>query len=115
LSLHEFPVFTTDLESLDGEFLKLVLRTGGFIDALRQKASGTSGRKESHHDAFQDLRITQPPLSKQKTIVAAYRTALKRATTLEAEATETEAKAAETFEIALGFLPPTPLSDRPVS
>lgn len=110
----EFPVFTADPARLDGEFVRLVLRTGGFIEALRRKASGTSGRKRITPDAFQDLRIPLPPLYEQRTIVAAYRAALNNATALEAEAAETESKAAEAFETALGFAPPTPLPNRPV-
>ena len=110
----EFPVFTADPARLDGEFVKLVLRTGGFIEALRRNASGTSGRKRITPEAFQDLRIPLPPLPEQQAIVAAWRAALDKAESLELEAAETEAKAAEAFETALGFAPPTPLPDRPV-
>ncbi len=110
----EFPVFTADPARLDGEFVKLVLRTGGFIEALRRKASGTSGRKRITPEAFQDLRIPLPPLPEQQAIVAAWRAALDKAASLEQGAAETEAKAAEAFETALGFAPPTPLPDRPV-
>ena len=110
----EFPVFTADPARLDSAFVKLVLRTGGFIAALRRKASGTSGRKRITPEAFQDLRIPLPPLPEQQAIVAAWSAALDRAAALEREAAETEAKAAEAFEVALGFAPPTPLPDRPV-
>lgn len=110
----EFPVFTADPARLDGEFVKLVLRTGGFLEALRRKASGTSGRKRITPEAFQDLRIPLPPLPEQQAIVAAWRGALDKAASLEQEAAEAEAKAAEAFETALGFPPPTPLPDRPV-
>ena len=41
----EFPIFVPAPERLDGEFVKLVLRTGSFLAALHAKASGTSGRK----------------------------------------------------------------------
>ena len=41
----EFPVFVPASELLAGKFVKLVLRTGNFLAALRAKASGTSGRK----------------------------------------------------------------------
>ena len=110
----EFPVFTADPARLEGEFAKLVLRTGGFIEALRRKASGTSGRKRITPDAFQDMRIPLPPLDRQRAIVAAHRAALDRAAALEREAGETEARAREAFEAALGFAPPAPLPDRPV-
>lgn len=110
----EFPVFTADPERLHGEFVKLVLRTGGFLEALRLKASGTSGRKRITPDAFQDLRIPLPSLDEQRTIVAAYRAALGKAAMLEKQAADIEAEAAEAFEAALGFPPPTPLPNRPV-
>lgn len=110
----EFPVFTPDPERLDGEFVKLVIRTGGFLAALRRKASGTSGRKRITPEVFLDLRIPLPSLADQQAIAAAYRAVLDRATALEREARETEAKAAKTFEIALGVKPPTPLPDRPI-
>ena len=110
----EFPVFVPAPDHLDGGFVKLVLRTGDFLAALRQKASGTSGRKRITPDAFADLHIPLPPLDEQRAIVAAHRTALSRAADLEREADEVEARAMEAFEAALGFDPPTPLPDRPV-
>ena len=110
----EFPVLTPIPDRLHSEFVKLVLRTGGFLSALRAKASGTSGRKRITPEAFLDLRIPLPPLDEQRTIVAAYHAVLNRAAGLDREAGETEARAAEAFEEALGFGPPTPLPDRPV-
>jgi type I restriction enzyme S subunit len=110
----EFPVFVPDPARLDGEFVKLVLRTGGFIEALRRKASGTSGRKRITPEAFQNLRIPLPPLDEQQVIVAAWRNALDLAAALKLKADQAETKAAEAFETALGFAPPTPLPDRPI-
>ena len=110
----EFPVFTADPARVEGEFVRLVLRTGSFIEALRQRASGTSGRKRITPKAFQDLRIPLPPLDEQRKIVAAHRAGLDHATALEREAAETEARAMRAFEAALGFEPPQPLPDRPV-
>ena len=110
----EYPVFTTDSERLESEFAKLVLRTGGFIDALRSKASGTSGRKRITPDAFEDLRIPLPAPHEQRTIVAAHDAAMDRAEALEREADEGEAQAITAFEAALGFKPPAPSSGRPI-
>ena len=110
----EFPVFTTDPARLKGEFVKLVLRTGGFIEVLRQRASGTSGRKRITPEAFQDLRIPLPPMDEQRKIVATHRATLDRAAALEREADEIETRAMAAFEAALGFAPPAPLPDRPV-
>ena len=108
----EFPVFVPAADRLDGGFVKLVLRTGHFLAALRSKASGTSGRKRITPDAFADLRVPLPPLAEQRAIVAAHRAALDRAADLEREADEAEARAMEAFETALGFGPPAPLPER---
>lgn len=110
----EFPVFTPIPDRLHGEFVKLVLRSGGFLSALRAQASGTSGRKRITSQAFLDLHIPLPSLDEQRAIVASYHSALGRAAELEREADEAEARAMEAFEKALGFGPPTPLPDRPV-
>ena len=110
----EFPVFVPVPDRLDGGFVKLVLRTGNFLAALRLKASGTSGRKRITPDAFADLHIPLPPMNEQRAIVAAHRAALSRAANLEREADEVEARAMEAFETALGFGPPAPLPERPV-
>jgi type I restriction enzyme S subunit len=108
----EFPVFIPDPERLDGEFVKFVLRTGGFLAALRTKASGTSGRKRITPEVFLDLRIPLSSLADQRAIAAAYRVAVDGAAALEREARETEAKAAEAFETGLGVFGPKPLPDR---
>ena len=110
----EFPVFTPIPDRLYGEFVKLVLRSGNFLSALRAQASGTSGRKRITPQAFLDLHIPLPSLDEQWAIVASYHAALERAADLEREADETEAQAMEAFEAALGFGPPTPLPDRPI-
>ena len=110
----EFPVFVPAPDRLDGGFVKLVLRTGNFLAALRLKASGTSGRKRITPDAFADLHIPLPPMNEQRAIVAAHRAALSRAANLEREADEVEARAMEAFETALGFGPPAPLPERPI-
>jgi type I restriction enzyme S subunit len=110
----EFPVFIPDPERLDGEFVKLVLRTGGFLAALRMKASGTSGRKRITPEVFLDLRIPLPSLTEQQAIAAAYRAALDKAAGLEGEGGKTETKATAAFDTALGFGPPTPLPDRTI-
>ncbi|MEZ5875596.1 MAG: hypothetical protein R3D30_12495 [Hyphomicrobiales bacterium] len=110
----EFPVFIADPERLDSEFVKLVLRTGDFLEALRLKASGTSGRKRITPDAFVDLRIPLPLLDQQRAMVTLYRAALDRAAALEREADETATTAALAFETSLGFGPPLELPDRPI-
>lgn len=61
----EFPVFVADPEKLDGRFVRLVLRTGGFLKTIRAKATGTSGRKRITPEAFLNLRIPLPSTSWQ--------------------------------------------------
>ena len=110
----EFPVFVADPAKLDSGFVQRVLRTGGFLKALRSKATGTSGRKRISPESFLDLRIPLPDFVEQQAIVAAYNAALKDAAATEQAADAAEAKAMADFEAALGFAPATPLPDRPI-
>lgn len=110
----EFPVFVADPGKLDSGFVQRVLRTSGFLKALRSKASGTSGRKRISPEAFLDLRIPLPDLADQQAIVAAYDAALKEAAGKEQAAGAAEAKAMADFETALGFSPAAPLPDKPI-
>jgi type I restriction enzyme, S subunit len=110
----EFPVFVADPAKLDGGFVQRILRTGGFLKALRSKATGTSGRKRISPEAFLDLRIPLPELAEQQAIVAAYDAALKGAAAKEQAADAAEAKAMADFEAALGFAPPVSLPDKPI-
>ena len=110
----EFPVFVPEPEHIDGEFVKLVLRTGSFLAALHAKVSGTSGRKRIAPETFAGLRVPLPSLSEQQALVAAHRSEMDCAAELERQADDTEAQAIMAFETALGFTPPAPLPDRPV-
>jgi len=110
----EFPVFVADPAKLDAGFVQRILRTGGFLKALRSKATGTSGRKRISPEAFLDLRIPLPDLAEQQAIVAAYDAVLKAAAAKEMAADAAEAKAMADFEAALGFAPPVPLPDKPI-
>jgi len=110
----EYPVYIPDPAKVDGDYLALVLRTPEFMAELTGKASGNTTKRRIRPEFFETRRIPLPPLDEQRSIVAAWRAALDRAAALERDAAETEAKAAEAFETALGFAPPTPLPDRPV-
>jgi type I restriction enzyme S subunit len=110
----EFPVFVGDPEKLDSGFVQRVLRTGGFLQALRSKATGTSGRKRITPEAFLDLRVPLPTFDEQRALVAAYSAAMAEAAAKERAADAAETKAMADFEVALGFAPPVPLPDRPV-
>jgi type I restriction enzyme S subunit len=110
----EYPVFVAAAGHLDSRFLHWVLRTGGFLNSLRLKATGTSGRKRITPEAFLDLRIPLPALEEQRAMVAAYDAALAEAVAKEQKAEALEAQAVTQFEAALGFGPPAPLPDRPI-
>jgi type I restriction enzyme S subunit len=110
----EFPVFVGNSEKLDSNFVQRVLRTSGFLTALRSKATGTSGRKRITPEAFLDLRVPLPALDEQRAIVAAYDAAMADAAAKECAADAAEAQAMADFEAALGFAPPVSLPDRPV-
>lgn len=89
----EFPVFTANPAELHSGFAQRVLRSGEFLNDLKAKATGTSGRKRITSEAFLDLQVPLLPLPEQETIIAAYDAA---------------------FEAALGVAPAAPLPDRPV-
>jgi type I restriction enzyme, S subunit len=108
----EFPVFAPDASRLDGAFARFVVRTGGFLEALRRKASGTSGRKRITPEAFLDLLVPFPSLSEQQAIIAEYRAAIELAASLEDKADGIELGAAQAFEAALGFDSATPLPEK---
>lgn len=110
----EFPVFVPDPQKLDGRFVQRVLRTGGFLKALRAKATGTSGRKRITPEAFLALRIPLPTLAEQQEMVEAYQAAIAQAAELESEAAKVESEAIAHFEAALGFTESVPLPDRPI-
>lgn len=107
-----FKVYEPDLSRLDPTYFRMLLQTGEFKRWLWANRSGADGRTEVKLDVFEELEIPLPPLPEQQAIVAAWRAALGRAATMERDAAEAEAKAAETFETALGVSAPTPLPDR---
>lgn len=110
----EFPVLMPHPDKIDGRYLELILLAGGYVAALRRKASGTSGRKRITPPIFLDLAIPLPPLAAQQALEAAHRAALVRAAADEAKAEALELQAAAEFAEALGLAPPAPLLDSPV-
>ena len=110
----EYPVYTLDCERINPGYLALVLRAADFLAQLAGSASGNTTKRRIRPEFFESRDLPLPPLDEQRTIVATYRAALNLAAGLDREAGETEARAAEAFEEALGFGPPTPLPDRPV-
>jgi type I restriction enzyme S subunit len=105
----EFPIFTPKRTAISARYLELVLRAGGFIEALRRRATGTSGRKRITPESFRSLSIPLPPLVEQQALVAAHDLALAEAHALELQATEAEQAGARAFCDALGVAAPPPL------
>lgn len=110
----EYPIYAPDPAKVDRDYLAMVIRTPEFMAELTGKASGNTTKRRIRPEFFETRRIPLPPLPEQQAIVAAWRAALDHAAALEREAAETEAKAAEAFETALGIVPPPPLPDRPI-
>jgi type I restriction enzyme S subunit len=109
-----FKVYRPDLKRLHPQYLRRLLQTTEFKRWLWANRSGADGRTEVKLPVFEDLEIPLPLLEKQNTFVDDYEAALDRAAGLEREAGEIAAKAAESFETALGLSPPAPLPERPI-
>ncbi|HHZ6874374.1 TPA: hypothetical protein ACWLT0_005574 [Pseudomonas aeruginosa] len=110
----EYPVFTPKADKLRADYLHHLLRADHFRADLQRKASGTSGRKRVTPEGFLNLEVPVPSLDEQDALVAAYTADLARAVQLEQEAEAIERAGWQTFETALGVVPPPPLPDRPV-
>lgn len=109
----EYPIHSPNPDALDADYLKMILRTGHFIADLRQKASGTSGRKRVTPEAFRSMRVPHPGINEQRALVSTYLAALAQSEALEAEAAKLEAEGLRAFEAKLGIVPPPPLPDSP--
>ena len=110
----EYPVYTPDISQVDPRYLVLVLRTPEFLAQLTDSAFGNTTKRRIRPDFFETRRIPLPNPDQQRNIVTAHNAALGRATGLEREADETEAKAVASFEAAVGLKPSKPLPDRPL-
>ena len=88
-------------------YVMYCLLNAPYIHWLDSMTYGTKMPRVSP-DQVGSSRIPLPPEFEQRTIAAAYRAAMNHAAGLDREARETEARAAEAFEEALGFGSPTP-------
>lgn len=104
----EYPVFTPKADKLRADYLHHLLRADHFRADLQRKASGTSGRKRVTPEGFLNLEVPVPSLDEQDALVAAYTADLARAVQLEQEAEAIERAGWQTFETALGVVPPPP-------
>jgi type I restriction enzyme S subunit len=109
----EYPIHIPDREQVDGDYLRLILRTPEFLYRIKQASSGTSGRKRITPEDFRAFEVPLPDPPHQRRLVAAYNRALDKARKLEAEAEKIEKQAVREFEAALGLVPPPDLPHRP--
>ena len=108
----EYPIHIPDVKQLDARYLAMVLRTPNFLKLIRYATSGTSGRKRITPENFRRIKFPIPDLNGQQHLVAAYQSALDRATEMEAQAQYIEREAKKEFEAALGLTPPLNLPKR---
>lgn len=108
----EYPIHFPDPKQLDGRYLAMVLRTPSFLKLIRYATSGTSGRKRITPENFRTIKFPLPDLKDQRHFVAAYQSALDKATELEVQAQHIERESQREFEAALGLTPPPNLPKR---
>ena len=99
----EFPVFTPHPGAVNGDYIRFLIRTGHFLDALKVRSSGTSGRKRITADTFLSLAIPLPNLSVQEELVARFFVQCQKADSRQRLAGVIEEQAIRGFEDALGF------------
>ena len=110
----EYPVHVADLRQIDPRYLSLILRSPNFLRLLRDKASGTSGRKRVTADVFSRIEIPLPDLQQQRALLNDFHAKLEETSTAENRAAEIERHAERVFEAALGLDPPPDLPHRPI-
>jgi len=98
----EYPTFTFDDGKINGEFLKLVLRSKEFKKLLNTKTSGISKARVKVNE-FLDMQIPLPSLVEQNRIVDAYNGKIKLAEEYERKAIEAENSIGEFIDNELGI------------
>ncbi len=99
----EYPVYQIDTQTIEPEYLALLLRTIEFRRLVNNLVSGTSGRKRVQPDQFVQLEIPLPDRAIQQTLVSDYKQTIIEANALEMRASEIETEAKREFEIQLGI------------
>ncbi len=69
----DFPLFSVDASVIDPEFLSLLLRSHGFIEACRRSSRGTTNRKRLKVSIFLNEMIPLPCIEEQKSVVQLVR------------------------------------------
>lgn len=110
----EYPVFVADAQQVQTDWLHRLLRHSSVLNALQQRAAGTSGRKRVGPADFASIAIPLPPLAEQQRLIAALDAAQQSAAALQQQAAQQRVVAQAIFEAALGFAPAVLLPKRPV-
>ncbi|MBP2251276.1 type I restriction enzyme M protein [Halarchaeum solikamskense] len=73
ISTTEFPIYKVeDEDKLDPHYLKLLLRSEYFQNAIRAIVTGHSNRRRTQQDDFEDLEIFIPEIGEQRQIAAEF-------------------------------------------
>lgn len=110
----EYPVYRLQSDLVDGEFVRMVMRTAEFRRRVSLLKAGNTTKGRIRPEEFESLTIPTPPPPEQQALVAAWQTAVREAERLEAEANTAETDARREFEAALGITAPKSLPARPV-
>jgi len=102
----EYPIYAVRPDIADAAYIKLLFRTDVFRRKINSLISGASGRKRVQPGDLEALIVPLPPLPQQRTIVAAFDRARRRAEELRAQADALDAAAEADFLKALGLTPP---------
>ncbi|CAA6800715.1 MAG: Type I restriction-modification system, specificity subunit S (EC [uncultured Sulfurovum sp.] len=99
----EYPIFTFDNKKVNGEYLKLVLRSNSFKKILDTKISGIS-KARVKVDEFLNIKIPLPILEKQNKLLERYNAKLALAQNQEKEVKEIEDSIEDFFNSEIGLV-----------
>ena len=98
----EYPTLTFNHNVIDGDYLKLVLRSKHFQALLKSKSTGHSKARVTSTDIL-NLKIPLPPLAIQAQIVSTYQAAIAAAEAAEQQAAALEKEIEQYLNEALGI------------
>lgn len=87
---NDFPIYSINNDVALPDYLRLMISSPSFTEICKSKSSGTTGRLRMSEIDFENIKVPQPPISKQQELVAAY-----NQKTIEAEAKEQKANQLE--------------------
>ena len=87
---NDFPIYSINNDVALSDYLRLIISSPSFTEICKSKSSGTTGRLRMSEIDFENIKVPQPPISKQKELIASY-----NQKTIEAEAKEQKANQLE--------------------